>query len=180
MTDQSPSNASNPEPAPSLTPDLAQISTNARPSGGRGGRGSRRPGRGGNRNSRNRTTITKFKGETERMNGHVFSTPEESNDPMEYIRTSEMAERYMNKEYDLIEMSSIFEDPPSTPSVEAPKTINEESTQLEKDLYPLRLKAYLTREYELQTAMRSFWAVLWGQCTEALIMKLEDINNMKT
>ena len=89
------------------------------------------------------------------MNGRVFSTPEESNDPMEYTRTAEMAERYMNKEYDIIEMSSIFEDPPAAPEIDPPEPLNDKRTQLDKDLYPLRLKAFLAREYELKTALRS-------------------------
>jgi len=126
-------------------------------------------------------STSKFDGETEKMNGHIFSTPEESNDPMEYIRTAEMAERYLNKEYDIVEMSSIFDDPPTPPTIVAPTVIDATSTdKLAKDLYPLRLKAYLSREYELQTAMRSFWSVIWGQCTQALIVKLEDNVNMKT
>lgn len=56
-----------------------------------------------------------------------------------------MAERYMNKEYDLTEMSSVFDDPPKNSSVEAPTVISECSPQLQKDLYPLRLKAFLAR-----------------------------------
>ena len=113
----------------------------------------KRRGGGAKDNKSTAKSTSNFEGETEKMNGHIFSTPEESNDPMEFIQTAEMAKRFMNKEYDLIEISTIFEDPPVNPSIETPPGIQDSSSQLDKDLYLLRLKAYLAREYNLQTAM---------------------------
>ena len=152
------------------------------PNAGRG-RGRRRGGRGRGRGSApgtSRPIKPKFKGETEGMNGRVFSTPEESNDPLEYVKTAEMAERYLHKEFDIVEMSTIFDDPPTNPVIKPPEAPAADAKQVQKDLYPLRLKAYLSSEYKLQSSMRSFWSVLWGQCSEALIIKLEDLDEMRT
>ena len=94
------------------------------PNAGRG-RGRRRGGRGrgrGNAPGTPRPIKPKFKGETEGMNGRVFSTPEESNDPLEYVKTAEMAERYLHKEFDIVEMSTIFDEPPTNPVIKPPRS----------------------------------------------------------
>jgi len=123
----------------------------------------------------------KFKGETDALKGNIFSTPEESQDATQYIRTLEALQRYCSTHFDS-DFSSIFNNSPnnSAPSVDIPVKPESSATELEKDLYPLRLKAYVSQEIKLVKELQALWSVIWGQCTVTLITKLEDNDDIET
>ena len=117
-----------------------------------------------------------FSGETLDMNGNLFQTIEESRDVIQYIKTIEALERYAFKTYK-VDLSALFQrDKPEMPIIKIPTKSTEdeidENLTLE-DLYQLRLKEYIKDKKNLVVALKSIWAIVWGQCSNAVHTKLE-------
>ena len=123
-----------------------------------------------------------FVGETTDMNGQLFQSVEESKDATQYVKTLEALERYAFKTY-TVDMSSLFQrDDPEMPEVEIPRkpTEKELSKNPSKgDIYQLKLKEYIKEERTLKMALKSLWAVIWGQCSTSIRTKLEKRKDMK-
>ena len=123
-----------------------------------------------------------FSGETTDMNGHLFQTIDESKDATQYVKTVEALERYAFKTYK-VDLSSIFRrDDPELPSIEIPEKPSEdeinESPAVE-DIYQLKLKEFVKDERALKVALKSMFAVIWGQCSNSIRTKLEKKKNIQ-
>ena len=138
--------------------------------------GFRRRGRGRsfrNRSRNNGRRNTGFKGETEGMNANVFESLEESRDPTQYNRTLEALERYCFKNY-TSDLGSLFGSSMALPVVPLPVSPEPSADKVQQDIYQLRLKNFIKLETEMVVSLKSLWAVVWGQCSPAVITKLEE------
>ena len=115
------------------------------------------------------------------MNGHVFQSPEEAKDATQFIKTMEALEHHCTAKYDS-DFSSIFIAPPKCklPEVEKPTKPDQLASEFDNDLYPLLLKQYLVKRDKLQIELKALWSVIWGQCSNTIITKLEDVRDLKT
>ena len=107
------------------------------------------------------------------MNGCVFETLEESKDLMQFNRTLEALEGYCFKNYSA-DLGTLFGSPMSLPVVPLPLSPDDSDDKVQQDIYQLRLKNFIKLETELVVALKSVWAVIWGQCSPAVITKLEE------
>ena len=152
---------------------------------GNGGRGagrrndrSRGRGRGGRGSTRTQTSG--FRGETKDMNGNVFECHEESRDPTQFNRTLEALERYANKTYTSAQdLQSLFDDL-VTPSVSQPAALDPTASELDKQIFNLRLKKFVDHEDTLMANMHALFAVIWGQCSATMTTKLETHLDLST
>jgi len=167
-------NVNPPSSAPTGSPSTSGSDQNS------SNRSNSRPSRGGRNNRNPRTTKPKFKGETESMNGHVFQSPDESKDATQFTKTLEALEHHCTITYQS-DFSSVFMEPPNCvlPSVDKPSPPSANATQFNKDLYPLLLKQYLSKKDKLHTELKALWSVMWGQCSNSIVTKLEDIKDIK-
>ena len=117
-----------------------------------------------------------FQGETKDMNSHLFQTIDESKDTTQYVKTVEALEHYAFKTYS-VDLSSLFcRENPKLPTIELPVKPTEEEideTPAKEDIYLLKLKEYIKEEKALKVALKSMWAVIWGQCSNSIRTKLE-------
>ena len=141
------------------------------------------PKRNNKRFNKNNTLDSKnFIGETKDMNGQIFQTVEESKDATQYNKTVEALERYAFKNY-TVDLSSLFQrDDPEKPQIDMPTKptdaeVNANPTK--KDIYELQLKEYIKEGKALKVALKSMWAVIWGQCSTSIRTKLEKRKNIK-
>ena len=106
-------------------------------------------------------------------------TPEETKDPILFIRTIEALERYCYKTYDS-DMSSIFDATnPTLPVVTLPVR-PDPADLVQTDLYKERIKRFDSKQEKLTKELKALWAVIWGQCTPSMITKLMDIPTIET
>ena len=127
-----------------------------------------------------------FAGETTDMNGHLFQSIDESKDAIQYVKTVEALERYAFKTYS-VDLSSLFRrENPSKPEVEVLRKPTENEVNKNpslQDIYQLKLKEYIKEERALKVALKSIWAVIWGQCSysiRTILEKKQDIKDLKT
>jgi hypothetical protein len=165
---------------------------------GRGGGRSQVPGRGNqtarnrnNRNNRNKQTLNNngnvsyrpglFKGNTADMNGHVFECYEECGDRTQFPKTLEALNEYASKNLKFPEdLRSIFDEVMSTPSIAVQADIPDTATKREVFLWETSLKSYTRRSEELTSNLTNLYAVIWGQCSEAMRNKLRALADFPT
>ena len=127
-----------------------------------------------------------FAGKTTDKNGHLFQSIDKSQDATQYVKTVEAWERYAFKLYS-VDLSSLFQcKNPSKPEVKVPrKPIKDEvdKNPALQDIYQLKLNEYIKEERALKVALKSVWAVIWGQCLysiRTILEKKKDIEDLKT
>jgi len=122
---------------------------------------------------------TSFKGETAGLNGAVFQLQDESKDPTQFNRTIEAIERYSNKTFDL-DLSVLF-DKMELPEVEKPvKPTGDEVDNVDVDIYREKVKLYAKEEKSMVKTMRALYAIVWGQCSQNVVTKLNQCKDEKT
>jgi len=143
-------------------------------------------GRGGNRrNSRfnaqrsNRQTVKSFKGETLELSGQVFQTMEESNDPIQFKKTTEAIERYASKMFLNVDLRTLF-DSLTAPEVSRPVQPQNTADDVEREIYKEEVKLFVKQRKGLDQAMRAIFSTIWGQCSQTIITKLMSIDGMPT
>jgi Zinc knuckle len=146
-----------------------------------GGRGNFR-----NRNNRNAnltgrgptTTRSTFKGNTLDMNGHVFECHEERGDRTQFPKTLEVLGEYAAKNLKHPEdLKSIFEENMTAPKIEEPPDLPATPTKRQEVIWEASLKSYSRRVEELRSNLTTLYAVIWGQCSEAMRTKIRALDN---
>jgi hypothetical protein len=171
--------------AGSGTPNTPAVATESGGRGrGRGGRGGRSGGRGrsqpnaGSRSSNRQ----RFKGNTEGMNGHVFQTPGESKNQTQFTKTMEALAEYAAKNFeypgDILPLFTNL----TIPTLQQPAdpTDDEAKSPAKMEIWKLKLKRFVEREDKLQDNLKASYAVIWGQCSEAMKAKLTSLPNYAT
>lgn len=145
-------------------------------------------GRKGNNKGRGfrRTTPpeTKFEGKTEGLKGHIydFGTPQQAD--IYTITTREIAEYagrtmlYGNDisiAVDKLKMPTI-EEPLEPPPIHPATTLSKG----QEKIHEKKLVEYVKRILQLDENVNKVYAIVWGQCTEALREKLRGLSNFET
>jgi len=145
---------------------------------GRGQSGSR--GRGNQHGSRVTTTPRfrpTFKGNTEEMNGHVFQCFNECEDKKHFLKTVEALGEYIAKKRkypgNMVSLTKDFVKPEILKPTELEVS---ETNRLVIAIWEKKVSAYCTRADYLDSNLKTAYAVIWGQCSEAMakITSLDD------
>jgi hypothetical protein len=154
---------------------------------GRSNQGNRnRPNRGANRNrnnanGNNTTTVnnrSNFKGNTSDMNNHVFECCEERGDRTQFQKTVEALGEYAAKNLKFPEdLKTIFEDTITAPTLTMPADIADTASKTEQVIWEASLKSYARRKEELQSNLTTLYALIWGQCSDAMRNKLRALDD---
>ena len=116
-----------------------------------------------------------FKEETSSLNGAVFQLQDES----QFNRTVEAIERYSNKTFDID--LSIFFDKMEMPALSKPvKPEGADVDDVDLDIYREKVKLYAKEEKSMHKTMRALYAIIWGQCLQNVITKLNQYKEEKT
>ena len=145
---------------------------------GRGGRG-RRNNNGGSGGTRGQGKA-KFKGDTSAMNGHVFQVFAECDDKRQFAKTIEALGAYIAKELkypdDLVTLTRDLENPTIEEPTEPPE---DETSRVRIAMFEKECQLCVTRQHELNGNLRAIFAVIWGQCSEAMKAKLQGLDEFK-
>ena len=168
-----------------VTPTPAAPSSGT--AGGRGsGRGRGRSGRGrGYRGNRTTSTTARarstFKGNTKEMNGHVFQCFNECNDKKQFSKTVKAVGEYIAKKLKYPgDMDSLTKDL-VLPTIPKPEELDPEETNLLVEaIWNKKVTSYCTRNNYLESNLKTTYAVIWGQCSEAMKAKLTSLDDFKT
>ena len=149
---------------------------------GRGRSGSR--GRGNRHGSRAITTPrvrSTFKGNTEEMNGHVFQCFNECEDKKHFSKTVEALGEYIAKKLkypgDMVSLTKDF----VKPEIPKPTELEvSETNRLVIAIWEKKVSAYCTRTDYLDSNLKTAYAVIWGQCSEAMKANLTSLDDFET
>ena len=123
-----------------------------------------------------------FTYETTDMNEQLFQTIKESRDATQYVKSVEALERYTLKNY-TVNLTPLFQrDEQQMPVIDIPKKATDDEinkTPNKTDIYQLKLKKYIKEERLLKVALKSIWAVIWGQCSTSIWTKVEKRKDIK-
>ena len=169
-----------------ITPTPAAPSSGT--AGGRGGgqgRGQSGRGRGyrGNRTTSTSTTAAHvhLQSNTEETNGHVFQRFNESDNKKQFSKMVEAVGEYIAKKLKYPgDMDSLTKDL-VLPTIPEPEELDPEETNLlVKAIWNKKVTSYCTRTDYLKSNFKTAYAVIWGQCSEAMKTKLTSFNDFKT
>ena len=115
------------------------------------------------------------------MNGHVFQVFHECNDKRQFTRTMEALEEHFSKTFkhagDMVTLTKDLKNP----IVEEPPDLAEEETsRLKMAIFEKTVAAYVTRCEILKSNLQATYAVIWGQCSEAMKAKLQGLEKYET
>ena len=149
---------------------------------GRGRSGSR--GRGNRHGSRATTTprvCSTFKGNTKEMSGHVFQCFNKCKDKKQFLKTVEVVGEYIAKKLKYPgDMASLTKDF-VRPKIPKPTELEvSETNRLVIAIWEKKVAAYCTRTDYLNSNKKTAYAVIWGQCSEAMKAKLTSLDDFET
>jgi hypothetical protein len=114
------------------------------------------------------------------MNANVFECYEEQSDRRQYSKTLEALESYVKKSLKYSEdMSTLFAETMATPKVGMPVDPGSSATKTEEMIYTEEVKEYVKRARTLKSNMATVYAVVWGQCSEAMKAKVKSLAGYK-
>jgi Zinc knuckle len=149
---------------------------------GRGGqRGHGRNSRNQSRGARNNIVRSTFKGNTPDMNGHVFECYEERGDRTQFPKTLEALGEYAAKNLKHPEdLKSLFEEEMVAPNITEPADLPATPTKRQEVIWEAGLKSYSRRLEEMRSNLTTLYAVIWGQCSEAMRTKIRALADFPT
>ena len=110
------------------------------------------------------------------MNGNVFETLEESRNPLQFKRTIKALQRHCSKTYSFVEMDSLF-DSYKQPILEKPSKPKDTNDEVDHDVYDSELEQYVKDKKKLRLALKGLYSVIWGQCSNSMMIKLTAIED---
>ena len=100
----------------------------------------------------------------------------------QYLKIIEALKRYAFKHY-TVDLSSAFRRKdakmPKSEILEKPTAEEVEVNPTLEYVYQVQLKEYVKEERMLKVALRSIWAVIWGQCSSSICTKLDKCKHIK-
>ena len=159
---------------PTVTNPNPGRGNNTNETGGQGRGNGGRGGRGGARN-RNRERGNTFKGLTEEMDGHVFQTYTETDKRVQFNKTVDMLGLYINNHLYLAEdMAPLYKElKMPTVRFELDEDDDDIPEEFKEEYNKMKVKAHLERKKTLKNNLRKVYAVIWGQCSEAMKASLK-------
>jgi hypothetical protein len=122
-----------------------------------------------------------FKGSTADMNGHVFECYEERGDRTQFPKTLESLGEYASNKLKYPEdLKSMFGETMAAPFIVEPADLSDKATKREEIIWEASLKSFARRTEELRSNLTNIYAVIWGQCSEAMRTKLRALNDFST
>jgi hypothetical protein len=107
------------------------------------------------------------------MNGHVFQCFNETNISNQFAKTVEVLAEYIAKHIKYPgDMASLTDDL-TLPTLTAPVILPITADELEKLLWKQDMVQYAQRRAYLVSNHKAIYAVIWGQCSEALRAKIK-------
>jgi len=77
------------------------------------------------------------------------------------------------------DLAPLFADPMETPKIDMPTDPGSNASKTQDMIYAEKIKEYVKRETALTGNMRLVYAVIWGQCSEAMKAKIKSVSNYK-
>jgi hypothetical protein len=147
----------------------------------RTGRSNRSNNRGNRTNNNTHLSKGNFKGSTVDMNGHVFECYEERGDRTQFPRTLDALGEYAAKNLKYPEdLKSMFGETMSAPTlIEVPNLLLLPSRRDEL-IWEAAIKTFSRRSETLQSNLTTLYAVIWGQCSEAMRTKIRALDDFPT
>jgi hypothetical protein len=120
-------------------------------------------------------------GNTEEMNGHVFQCFNECEDKKQFSKTVEALGEYVAKKLKYLgDMASLTKDF-VRPEILKPTELEvSETNRLVIAVWEKNVSAYCTRTDYLNSNLKTAYAVIWGQCSEAMKAKLTSLDDFET
>jgi hypothetical protein len=138
--------------------------------GGRGGRG----GRSGHGSSNEQKKKSVFKGNTSEMNNNVFECYDEQSDRRQYAKSLEALEAYVKKNLrHSDDLAKLFSEEMKEPTVTKPGALLSTATKTDEMIFAEEIKEYVKRVTILKGNLAAVYAVIWGQCSEAMKAKVK-------
>ena len=123
------------------------------------------------RNQGNPPTGSKFKGATSELEDCTFGVHEGYAAAKKYSDNIKKLKIYDYKHCDL-DQGALFGKSPSQPTIEKPELVDKTDTA-EVELYKLELREYMDEKRKSAKDTKKMYAVILGQCTEALLSKIK-------
>ena len=133
----------------------------------RRGQGVRR----GQPQDQNRTI--KFDGRCEELTGHVYDYVNPRKAADQYAKTTREICEYIGCTYTYSEDTKIALETLTRPTLAMPQDPAEDTTQTARKIWEEWIKQYMRREDTLAQNLKSAYALIYGQCSNTLCVKLE-------
>ena len=113
------------------------------------------------------------------MNGHVFQCFNECDNKKQFSKTVEAVGEYIAKKLKYPgNMDSLTNDL-TLPTIPEPEELDpEETSLLIKAIWNKTVTSYCTRTDYLESNLKTAYAVIWGQCSEAMKAKLTSLDDL--
>ena len=141
--------------------------------GNHGGRGQRRDPRG-----RNRHTTPRFRGATTEIEEYTFGIHEGYTRAKKYTDNVKQLKIYAYGHCNT-DMGALFGKNPEKPTITKPTplTDKQKEDETEVELYKLALREYVEQSRKQRQDIKKMYAVVLGQCTDAMINKLKALDD---
>ena len=109
------------------------------------------------------------------MDGHVFQTYTETDKRVQFTKTVEMLGLYINNQLTSAEdMAPLYKEL-KAPEIrfEWEEDDDDIPDEFKEEYNKMKVKGYLDRKKELKGNLRKVYAVIWGQCSEAMKANLK-------
>jgi hypothetical protein len=115
------------------------------------------------------------------MNGHVFQCFNKCEDNKHFSKTVEALGEYIAKKLKYPgNMASLMKDF-VRPKIPKPTELEvSETNRLVVAIWEMKVSAYCTRTDYLDSNLKTAYAVIWGQCSEAMKANLTSLDDFKT
>lgn len=114
----------------------------------------------------------KFEGRVPELMGHIYDCSFKQTDA--YTRTTKEIAEYAGRTYKFGNDVRLAIEYLEAPQMDIPEDINEDTaTKSETRIWEKRIDEYVKREEAYKQNLKTLYAVIWGQCTEALRAKLQ-------
>jgi hypothetical protein len=112
------------------------------------------------------------------MNAHVFECYEERGDHTQFLKTLEAHGEYAVKNLKYPEdVQLLFREDIVQPFLVEPYDLDNDATRKEEIIWTSTMKSFAWRSEERQSNLTTLYAVIWGQCSEAMRNKLRALDD---
>jgi hypothetical protein len=110
------------------------------------------------------------------MNGHVFQCSEEQADRLQYKTTIEALQSYVKMSFKYPEnLAPLFALTMAKPVTGMPREPGANPSRTEDMIYTEQVKQYVKRKSLLTSNKAATHAVIWGQCSKAMIARVKTL-----
>jgi hypothetical protein len=112
------------------------------------------------------------------MNAHVFECYEERGERTQFPKTLESLGEYAAKNLKYPEdLQPLFREDITYPFLIEPSDLDDDASKKEEIIRTSNMKSFAHRSEELQSNLAMLYAVIWGQCSEAMRNRLRALDD---